>query len=179
MNIIELAINHTFGVEGGKANVKNDKGGATNMGVTQATYNEYLAKKKLPRREVFTMTRKEAVEIYTDFWKQAKCNELPPIIAVVHFDTAINFGPTGAAKLLQRLARVPVDGIIGPQTIAKVKAMSEGNHFITAVRYCQLLCDVRDEIVEDDKSQAGFLVGWKNRDEKTLKFVLSLQKSLA
>jgi len=40
----------------------------------------------------------------------------------MHFDTAVNQGIGAAARLLQAAAGVPVDGDVGPGTLAAVKA---------------------------------------------------------
>jgi len=42
----EKALKYLFPVEGGYSNNKHDRGGKTNMGITQNTYNYYLKNKR-------------------------------------------------------------------------------------------------------------------------------------
>ncbi|MCP4781540.1 MAG: hypothetical protein GY877_12600 [Hyphomicrobium sp.] len=42
-------------------------------------------------------------DIYTArYWQLARCDDLPPALAVFHFDAAVNHGVTGATRLLHR-----------------------------------------------------------------------------
>jgi lysozyme family protein len=60
-------------------------------------------------------------DIYAARYLQlARCDDLPPALAVFHFDAAVNHGVTGAARLLQQAAGTDVDGEIGPLTLAAV-----------------------------------------------------------
>ena len=50
--------------EGGYVNSKNDRGGPTNKGVTQVTYNSYRRSKNLPTKDVRDITQQEVEDIY-------------------------------------------------------------------------------------------------------------------
>lgn len=66
----EVALQFLFPSEGGYINDKDDKGGPTNMGVTQSTYNAYRKRKGLPVKDVKYITKSEAVNLYyEDYWK--------------------------------------------------------------------------------------------------------------
>jgi lysozyme family protein len=54
------------------------------------------------------------------FWDICRCDELPSPIDYLVFDIAVNGGPGRAGKLLQECVGVPVDGGIGPITLAAV-----------------------------------------------------------
>ena len=51
------------------------------------------------------------------FWNTLRCSELPPSLALMVFDEAINEGPGQAARDLQKAIGATVDGSIGDHTI--------------------------------------------------------------
>lgn len=89
--------------EGGYANVPGDSGGATNKGITQATYNAWLKKNGLPAKNVRNITDNEVRQIYyNEFWKPLGCDKLPAKVALFIFDTGVNMGPGKAKEYLRR-----------------------------------------------------------------------------
>ncbi len=73
----EKALEFLFPAEAGYINHKNDKGGPTNMGVTQRTFNAYLTRKNLPYKDVKYITKEEATNLYyEDFWKPCGADEI-------------------------------------------------------------------------------------------------------
>ena len=56
----EKAMKFVFEMEGGYSNRKDDRGGKTNMGVTQKNYDAYRTTKKLPLQDVRNITQQEA-----------------------------------------------------------------------------------------------------------------------
>ena len=109
----ETMMQRVLAHEGGYSNHPDDKGGATNWGITQAT----------ARANGFTgdmrfLPRETAVEIYRKtFWLRFKCDQLPSALAYQYFDACVNHGYANAAKMLQRACGVAVDGIVGAQTL--------------------------------------------------------------
>ncbi len=104
--------------EGGYANNPNDPGRETNFGVTIRVAREFGytgPMRDIPMDVVRTIYKKL-------YWDKINGDNLPPAIALATFDFAVNSGPSRAARYLQRAARVPRDGIIGPQTIGAVTA---------------------------------------------------------
>lgn len=158
-----------LGHEGGLSDHPNDKGGRTNLGVTQGTLN--TARKSitgLPER-VDNLTRGQALEIYRKlYWDKSRCSDLPEPIDLLTFDAAINCGTGGAGKMLQRAlnrmgASLSVDGSIGPlTTVACREAFASapwrliGTLQMERVRW-------HNSIVARDRSQLTFLHGWLNR----------------
>ena len=59
----------------------------------------------------------------TGYWAPAHCAALPPAAALMHFDAAVNHGVGAAARMLQEAAGATIDGEIGPETLAAVRAM--------------------------------------------------------
>jgi lysozyme family protein len=155
--------------EGGLSNDPADRGGLTNRGVTQATYNRYRRDKGLPLQSVAKMTDTEMREIYwVYYWQPILGDAHAYPLALALFDTAVNMGVGTAIKLLQRAINdllptdkwVTVDGKLGRLTLIATKTLDPRK---LALR----LCDRREEryraIVRANPTQQKFLRGWLNR----------------
>lgn len=119
----EEALTFVLKAEGGYVNDPADKGGATNMGITQKTYDAYRADRGVPALPVKQITSLEVEDIYrTRYWDVCGCDTLPWPVSLVVFDAAVNHGPSRARQLLQQAVNVPVDGIVGPKTRAAIAA---------------------------------------------------------
>ena len=112
--------------EGGWSDHKDDPGGATQYGITLATYTTWRRSQGLPdpsAADLRAITEEEVEAIYQqNYWDACRCDELPPPIALVVFDMAVNAGPSRSIRLLQEALGVSVDGIIGPKTLAAAHA---------------------------------------------------------
>jgi lysozyme family protein len=104
--------------EGPPSNDPFDKGGETVHGISRAAW---------PDLTPWPPTLEQAIDLYrTQYWDRINGDLLPPGIAIVAFDAAVNQGLRTAARMLQRAARVTADGVIGPVTIAAVGANPDG-----------------------------------------------------
>lgn len=104
--------------EGGYVDHPNDRGKATNRGVTQAAYDSYRQRHGQTRREVWYITDVEVHNIYReDYWYEAKCDYLGWPLCLVHFDGAVQHGPAGQVRLLQGIVYEVKDGVFGPNTL--------------------------------------------------------------
>lgn len=154
--------------EGGFVDDPDDRGGATNYGVTIGTLSNVLGR-EATAADVKALTPEQAREIYRrDYYKAPHIDELPGAIQPFMFDAAVNHGPGGAAKLLQRALRaaghpVAVDGQIGPQTIAA----AQDAYGMRGNGLRDMLVDERrryyERIIAGDPSQEKFRKGWMNR----------------
>ena len=68
----EAWLAQTLEHEGGFVNDPDDKGGATNFGITQKSYSEFK-KRSVTIDEVETMSEEDAGEFYLDFWNNLGC----------------------------------------------------------------------------------------------------------
>ena len=110
--------------EGGYVDHPRDPGGATNLGITLDTLSAHRGR-KVTKDEVKALTVAEAGAIYRkNYWHAAFCEQLPPGADYMVFDLAVNSGVGRARKYLQRAVGATEDGIIGPATLAAVKAAS-------------------------------------------------------
>ena len=105
--------------EGGYVNHKDDKGGATRYGVTEA-----VAREVGYRGVMNELPLDLAQRIYKDrYWDAVQAEQLPADVRYIVFDGAVNSGVAQAAKWLQRACGVKDDGVIGPQTIRAANAL--------------------------------------------------------
>jgi lysozyme family protein len=98
---------------GGKRGAGECKG--TCWGISAASY---------PHLSIATLTLEQAQEIYhTDYWQKIHAADLPPALALLAFDSAVNNGVGQAVRWLQTIAGAATDGAMGPVTLAKVRAL--------------------------------------------------------
>ncbi len=161
-----------LGNEGGYSDHASDRGGATNHGVTQKTYNDYLRKRGLALRSVAEIEDAEVADIYEEYWRAAHCAYMPEPLDLQMFDAAIQHSPKRAIKLLQRTIGVDEDGICGRNTIT---ALHEDAVSIGVEMVCQVYLDNRaalyDRIIANDPSQSAFAAGWMSRVDHMREYV--------
>jgi lysozyme family protein len=108
--------------EGGYVNHPSDPGGMTNLGVTKRVWEEWTGRES-NEAEMRALTPELVETLYkVRFWDACRCDEMPSGINYLVFDFAVNAGPSQSAKILQAAVGVPADGVIGPVTLAAVKA---------------------------------------------------------
>lgn len=112
----EEALAITLKAEGGYVDDPDDRGGATNMGVTQAVYDRWREVQRLKPRPVKEIGTDEVRAIYQEYWDAVDADFYTWPINAVMFDMAVNHGPASAKKLLQRTLGVAEDGVVGPRT---------------------------------------------------------------
>jgi len=116
--IIPLILKH----EGGYVNHPNDPGGATNKGITIATFRRYI-KPNGTIADLKALTEEQATIVYKrQYWDRVNADLLPIGVDYAVADFAVNSGPARAAKELQFVVGAARDGKIGPKTIDAVRA---------------------------------------------------------
>lgn len=160
--------------EGGFVNHPEDPGRATNMGITQRTYEHFL-QRTVSLQEMIDMPESHAKSIYKNmFWDEMKCYYLPIGLDLVVFDMGVNAGPRRAIKLLQaELSDIAVDGFIGPKTISKVNKYSERNG---AEKLIRDYTAARIRYYEKLKHFDVFGRGWVNRSNDVMKISMESVK---
>lgn len=148
----------------GFANDPMDLGGATQTGVTLATYKTYCRKhgqndptvddlKQIPYQTWLAILK----ELYWDRWKADQIDSQSVANILVDFVWAS--GTTGLKKPQQMLGVVP-DGVVGPKTLAAVNSYGPTTLFY---RLKALRIKYVEDIVKSRPSQKKWLKGWKNR----------------
>lgn len=101
-DIFQKALSFVLKWEGGYVNDPNDKGGATNKGITQSTYNSWLRSKGRNLIDVKVISDKDVRDIYYyNYWLKAGCDKMTEKFAILSFDTAINMGVSRVNEFLR------------------------------------------------------------------------------
>lgn len=134
------AIEFILGIEGGR--VENDAGaGLTNFGINSRAN---------PDVDVANLTPEKAAKVYKErYWDAINADALPPDVALMAFDAAVNQGPAFARELIEES---------GGDVVEMARMRRE--------RY--------DEIVAADPSKAQYLKGWMGRVDKVKKKALAM-----
>ncbi len=164
----------TLREEGSWSNNANDAGGATMLGITQATLSSYRGR-PVSEDEVHALTRDEAMEIYRKlYFDGPQINLLPEALQSPVFDWGVNAGPGRAIRGLQQLIdeaevvpHISMDGGIGPATLNAVqKTLDAMGATVMVNAYQDERQKFYDEIVARKPSQAVFIKGWTNRTNR-------------
>jgi lysozyme family protein len=111
----------TLKQEGGYSDDPADPGGATNMGITLATYRQWADDPNLGPLQVQDISERTARAIYRSlYWNPLRADALPAGVDLSVFDMGANAGIWGSARLLQRalgFTGEEVDGCVGPETL--------------------------------------------------------------
>jgi lysozyme family protein len=152
----------TLREEGGYVDDPADPGGATNMGITLATYRRWSDNPGLAAAQVQDMTQRTARAIYRSlYWNPLRADALPAGVDLSVFDMGVNAGIWGSARLLQRalgFTGEEVDGCIGLETLEAAAKCDARN----------LVNDLADGQTTYYKSLLDFSTfgrGWLNRTE--------------
>lgn len=133
--------------EGGFVNHPKDPGGMTNLGVTKAAWEVWLAR-TATESDMRALTPEKVKPFYKAmYWNKIKGDDLPSGVDYAAYDLAVNSGVGRAAKYLQQIAGVTVDGAIGPRSLEAIKK-----------------CDAKDVVDEICNMRMSFLKGLNTFD---------------
>ena len=121
---LEIALRHILKVEGDFVDHPADPGGATRFGITHQTLADYIGapRSQVTVDQVRNLDWQTAREIYRKkYWNLIEGDALPPALAILVMDVAVNSGVRAAIKNLQMALQtqdrsISVDGALGPQT---------------------------------------------------------------
>ena len=155
-------------LEGGFSDHPADRGGATNMGVTLATWRRIGYDKdgdgdvdpddllKLTRNDVFKVLR----YFYWNRWRADEIESQP--VAEMVVDWCWCSGKWGII-IPQRILGVNPDGYVGPETI---RAVNQADPVLFHQQIFEHRLEFIRQIVRNDPSQSRFIKGWRNRLDK-------------
>jgi lysozyme family protein len=113
--------------EGGFANHPSDPGGMTNLGVTKATWENWVGRQS-DESEMRGLTPDKVEPLYKKkYWDAVRGDELPIGLDYLVFDFAVNAGAGRAIKTLQTALGVTADGGFGPITLKEVQTVEPAN----------------------------------------------------
>lgn len=142
--------------EGGYVHHPSDPGGRTNLGVTQATWENWVGRGS-DEAEMRGLTPEKVEPMYKKkFWDAVRGDELPMGLDYLMFDFAVNAGAGRAIKTLQTAVGVTPDGGFGPMTMAAVQA-------VDPVELIERFSQAKEDFYRSLTTFATFGKGWLNR----------------
>jgi lysozyme family protein len=145
--------------EGGFVNDPDDRGGATNKGVTIATYRHVFGSGKTVT-ELKNITDAEWDIVFRSmYWCQMRADDIQDqSIANLMVDFAWASGVVRASKYLQKAVGTKQDGVVGAKTLKAVNGSDPKALFKT-------LHALRESYIKAiaKGTQRKFLKGWTNR----------------
>jgi hypothetical protein len=163
-------LDYIFEVEGGYTNDENDRGGATNFGITHDDAKKYLGY----TGDMRDFKKSDAEKIYEKVYYRG--NHIDKItddrVALSIFDWAVNSGGKGIKKaqiVANKFgASLIVDGIIGNKTLEAINAI-DPKMFLN--EYHEMQRTFYKNLAARDSLQEGFLKGWLNRVDRKEKYL--------
>lgn len=177
VDLFDSWIQAELGIEGGYSNNPADAGGETIWGITAVVAAQYGYTGPMA-----AMTRDQAIAIYRPRnWTDPGFDQAALISAPVAdflLDTGINMGIATAGLFLQRLlnvlcnngqdfARLPMTGVVGPQTRAALFAFLKKRGAVGEAVLLSALKGLRDaryiDLAEQSAADQTFEFGWLQR----------------
>jgi len=162
-------------MEGGFNDIKEDRGGATNYGISlnflRSTGVDIDGDGDIDWVDIKNLTESEAIALYKEYFWNEQYDNLPREIAEKVFTVGVNMGTRIGIKLLQRAlnsmgSSLSEDGSIGPKTVEEARHYNSNKLLI---HYVDKQLDYYIAIVKNRPEQIKFLRGWKNRSLECLK----------
>ena len=163
MTPIDRTIDRILRREGGFNDKPADRGGPTNVGITQRTLTIWIGHDATVN-DVRNLTRNTAVEIYRKLYvlKPQFHKIEDAALQAQLIDCGVLHGTGWATRRLQEIVGVSrVDGIIGPITLAAINFDSALNGLNEKFLSRRIRRCVR--IVDRDETQMVWLWGWQRR----------------
>ena len=156
---IELYSPKLWKIEGGYVNDSDDSGGATNHGITIATFRGFFPKATIQDLKDVSYSQYQAIlrKLYWNRWKADLINNQS--IAEMLVDWTYNSGNYGIT-IPQRILKVDVDGIVGNDTITAVNNANQEQLFTSLKSERK---NFYDRIVHNNPTQKKFYNGWMVR----------------
>ena len=152
--------------EGGFSNVKGDRGGATNKGITLATYKALCRVDnnhdgKIDDKDLKLLTEAQWLSIFKkSFWDRWKADRITnQSIANLLVDWTWNSGTYGI-KEPQKVLGVVADGIVGEKTLAAINGYKDQSGLFKKLWLARQKYYIEQS---KKKDQSQFLKGWLNR----------------
>jgi lysozyme family protein len=164
-NRFQAALARVLRWEGGLVNHPNDPGGITNYGISLRFLEEkgidVNGDGHVDAADIQSLTPEKIGPIYCSFfWCRAYDELRSEAVASYLFDMAVNMGQDRSTRIAQQAAGVPVDGKLGPQTVAALdsqpQALALGN--LKALR-----AQFYRDLAARKPALSVFLKGWLRR----------------
>jgi len=172
MASFDLYLPQLLKFEGGYVDDPADSGGATNLGITMATFQRYAQSVlgEAPTPDALrALNPEQAGAIYKlEYWDKLDGDQIASQpLAEILFDFYVNAG-TEAVLLLQRIllqlgaTGLATDGEMGPVTLAALQAADQAQVYAL---YRQGRIDYYEQLAQERPVDEKFLQGWLARAE--------------
>ena len=157
----EPSFEAVIGHEGGLSLDREDRGNWTSgkIGVGKLNGTKYgVSAMAYPDLDIRNLTLQDAKDIYRrDYWNKARCDDLPPGLDYLTFDSGINHGVSRAGRFLQTAVGAKVDGQIGPATVARASAVFDLSKAVSE------FCVTRGLFYTEIETFQRYKLGWFRR----------------
>jgi lysozyme family protein len=163
---IELLVPKILKWEGGYVNDPLDAGGATNKGVTLATWRHVGHDKDgdgdIDAADIKLLSVEDATMVLKKFfWDKWHADDIKSqAVAEILVDWVWGSGVWGI-KIPQRILGVAQDGNVGPLTLKRVNEYPNQQELFNKIKQARI--EFIDGIIKRKPSQVRFEKGWKNR----------------
>jgi lysozyme family protein len=155
-NSWDRAFDMVIAHEGGYVDHPSDPGGATNLGCTQAVWEQFVGH-EVTKDDIKALTKENVKPLYKKrYWDAIYGDALPSGLDYCLFDCAINSGVGRAAKFIQQIVGVPADGAIGNNTLTAISQ-------INPITLINEFSDKRQSFLESLPTFGTFGKGWTKR----------------
>jgi lysozyme family protein len=122
--MFDIVVGHEGELTVNTADCGNWTGGAIGAGTCRGT--KYgISAAAYPDLDIAHLTLDSAKTLYRrDYWERIAGDQLPPALALLVFDSAINNGLARASRWLQQIAHVRQDGVIGQKTLDAINQLA-------------------------------------------------------
>jgi len=111
--------------------------------------------------DLLHLTREQAEQIYlAEYWTPLRAAEMPAPVAIALLDWAVHSGVRFAARRLQRVLGVGLDGIVGDATIA---ALATRQPIDVAVELTIARARHQGSLMQGNPTLVRFAGGWGSR----------------
>jgi lysozyme family protein len=155
-----IVVGHEGGYDATCADPGNWTGGAVGQGELRGTKYGVSAA-AYPNVDIANLTETQAQAIYKpDYWDRVQGDALPPPLALLVFDAAVNTGVGRAARWLQGAVGATADGQIGAGTLA---ALNEAVAKQGGAALCAEFMAQRLNFMANLPTWRTFGLGWARR----------------
>jgi lysozyme family protein len=165
MSNFSSAYEKTLLAEGGYVltNIQGDRGGQTYAGISRKAWPNWIGWQSIDSGN--NPTAQQVRDFYeVNFWIPCGADRIEDQRkASTIYDFAVNAGVSVAVKLAQIVTGTTPDGVIGSKTLDAINAFDAD---LFCSRYALAKLARYAAIVNRDRSQGKFLLGWVNRTLK-------------
>jgi lysozyme family protein len=159
LNTFESSDAFVLGFDGFKDDRAPTENFATAYGVTQMTWAYAITQGVVADKPIAQATATDCAAIRRAlYWNALHCSALQPGVNLMVYNDGVLCGAGHSARLLQRIAAVTQDGVIGADTLRRANSMA-------AQTLIDALAQADEQFFASLAKADLFLAGWTRREE--------------